>query len=210
MEHVLLFQNVAITTLYTHFYPVFLEYRQFERCTRSELAERLGMSPSQVTRTCHDGVLMKLWDTKMQLLALGRQWKQEIEQQGHPSAESLRQAAMNVPLFALTWQAIPGESSDQKILTQFRLLVGSAPRTQDLQSAARRYQEAFFHSPPRLTVEKTARLAAAPMPGGEHEERSVRLPRAAQLLAKYLQLVREFSPDEVAACQVYVKQVKEE
>src|ERR1700737_5026347 len=98
MEHVLLFHNVAITTLYTNFYPVLLEYRQFARCTRTELAERLGLSPSQSTRIYRDGVLMKLWDAKMQLLALGRQWKQEIEMHGHPSAESLRQAAMNVPL----------------------------------------------------------------------------------------------------------------
>jgi hypothetical protein len=207
MEQVLLFRNVAITTLYTNLYPVLQEYKTFDRCNRSEICDRLGLSPGQSSRIFHDGKLLKLWDSQLKLLSMGRQWQREIQLHGRPSAESLRQAALNVPLFGLVWQAIPGEKNSERIFAQFSTLTNA--RKQDLQSACKRYLEALFdEESPRARAE----VLHAPSQIAEQlatEDVPVALPRAARLVAKYLQLMREFGPEEVNACHAFVYQVRE-
>lgn len=212
MEHVLLFRNIAVTTAYSNFYPVLLEYGSHDRRLRIELATRLGLSGGQSDRIFHDMKLLGLLDKDLRITMLGRQWQREIQLAGNPEPESLRAAALNVPLFQMTLRALGDDSDPERIVAYFRERTGPETRSQDIGCARRRYLEAFFPQPLPRALRK--RVTAAQRQVGVREPAAMAssvaaLPQQAQLVAEYVQLMEKYGPGRVAACHQFLYEEEE-
>src|SRR5436309_2199416 len=121
MEQTLVFKDVAIVTDFANFARVLKEFGNQERLAQAELQRRAKLSQGQAYRVFHDAKLLGLLKNGdgLSITALGRQWLREADERGLPSSTTLRQAALNVPLFAQTMRDLPDVRNPDQIYSYF-------------------------------------------------------------------------------------------
>jgi hypothetical protein len=142
----LLFRDSAVTSDYRNFATVLLQFEEHDRLLQAELQRMARLKSSQAHRVFRDAKLLGLLKNGdgLSITSLGRRWAQDITRAGQPSAETLRQAAANVPLFARALVDLPGVQDAEQLFVYFTMYAGEKDRNQEIGSAVRRYLEAFF------------------------------------------------------------------
>jgi len=205
MEQTMLFRKVAITTTYDQFFPVLLEFGTDDQKTRAELCAALNLSSGQASRIFRDGRLLKLWDQQQRLQTPGQHWRSDLRQFRRVRPETIREAAQHVPLFAQALKDLAGVDDPEEIFHYFRERTGTTARPQEVGCARRRYLEAFFPKTlPRalpLTEKRATQQQLPFLVETFGDEAALTMPRMGRLVAGYLHLRRDFSAEEIAACQ---------
>jgi hypothetical protein len=192
----LLFKDVGITTEYDKFAPMLNEFGNQERLQKAELARRAKLTQGQAYRVFRDAKLLGLVKNGdgLSILPLGRQWLREAGPDGLPSPATLRQAALNVPLFAQTMRDLGENNDTEAIYIQFCRLVGETTRPKELGSARRRYLEAFVRK--RLP-------AGIPVPASATATPSAARAHRLQLATAYSNLIQTYGEDAVEQCHAF-------
>jgi len=142
----LLFRDSAIVTDYRNFGPVLLQFAEHERLLQADLQRLARLKSGQAYRVFRDAKLMGLLRNGdgLSITSLGRRWAQDVTRYHQPSAETLRLAAANVPLFARALVDLPEVQDAEQLFIYFAKHAGEKDRNQEIGSAVRRYLEAFF------------------------------------------------------------------
>jgi len=189
----LLFRDSAVTSDYRNFANVLLQFEEHDRLLQAELQRMARLKSGQAYRVFRDAKLLGLLKNGdgLSITSLGRRWAQDIARYKQPSAETLRQAAANVPLFARALIDLPGVSDPEQLFVYFAKHAGEKDRNQELGSAVRRYLEAFFTRQLPRTLARTKAKPVIPATP------SVAPDRAQELVGAIGQLADMYGADAV-------------
>lgn len=185
-------------TEFGHFVGVLREFGSQERLLQADLQRRAGLSQGQAYRVFHDAKLLGLLTNGdgLSITPLGRQWVREADEKGLPSPSTLRQAALNVPLFAQTMRDLPDVRNPDQIYAYFCARIDPTTRPKDISCSRRRYLEAVCQRQLPRAISNGAVTPRSPLPTPARERRL-------QLATAYSNLIQTYGEDSVSDCHAF-------